>query len=191
MVTRIKAIPTIYRGTQFRSRLEATWAADFDSHRVTWIYEAQGFERDSDGLRYLPDFFLPETRTVVEVKGLLGLRDVDKLMAFVEEAHRRDTLVIIAGPDATWSQVIPGEPSSLHPDRRGLDCCATCGAWQFWTGECRACRVTSRRVAEPKTREDWIAVWRWWSVQFAKMGRSQGALDCAAEAMRLEEGGAL
>lgn len=48
----IKAIPTIYAGTQFRSRLEAHWAAFFDRCEWRWTYEPQ----DMEG--YIPDFKL-------------------------------------------------------------------------------------------------------------------------------------
>ena len=54
----IKAIETHYRGYRFRSRLEARWAVFFDALRLRWEYEPEGF--DIDGVRYLPDFFLPE-----------------------------------------------------------------------------------------------------------------------------------
>jgi hypothetical protein len=35
----IAAKPTLYRGQQFRSRLEARWAAFFDLLRWEWVYE--------------------------------------------------------------------------------------------------------------------------------------------------------
>lgn len=48
----IKAIPTRYRDVDFRSRLEATWAAYFDLAKVPWEYEPF----DMDG--WAPDFLL-------------------------------------------------------------------------------------------------------------------------------------
>lgn len=54
----IKAIPTLYRGFRFRSRLEARWAVFLDRLDVAWEYEAEGF--DLPGGRYLPDFKLPK-----------------------------------------------------------------------------------------------------------------------------------
>ncbi len=63
----IKAIETLYRGCRFRSRLEARWATFFDALGINWQYELEGFEKN--GEKYLPDFFLPETETWVEVKG--------------------------------------------------------------------------------------------------------------------------
>jgi len=63
----IKAIETWYKGIKFRSRLEAKWAVFFDACDIKWEYELEGYE--IDGEKYLPDFYLPELDTYVEVKG--------------------------------------------------------------------------------------------------------------------------
>lgn len=63
-----KAIETEYAGYRFRSRLEARWAVFFDAIGIKWKYELQGYESE-DGARYLPDFYLPDDRIWVEVKG--------------------------------------------------------------------------------------------------------------------------
>lgn len=84
----IKAIETRYKGYRFRSRLEARWAVFFDTLEIKWEYEPQGFvvtkpgeelyendilvhEEDSTEWTYLPDFYLPDLGTWVEVKGSL------------------------------------------------------------------------------------------------------------------------
>jgi hypothetical protein len=67
----IKAIETVYKGHRFRSRLEARWAVFFDSLGIKYQYELEGFECDEGG-RYLPDFYLPDSQTWVEVKGDAG-----------------------------------------------------------------------------------------------------------------------
>lgn len=53
----MKAIPTTYRGTPFRSRLEAQWAEFFDALSIAWQYEPEGYTNGS--VCYLPDFWLP------------------------------------------------------------------------------------------------------------------------------------
>lgn len=63
----IQAIETRYAGCRFRSRLEARWAVFFDTLGIPWEYEPEGF--DLDGLWYLPDFWLPQHRAWLEVKG--------------------------------------------------------------------------------------------------------------------------
>jgi hypothetical protein len=62
----IQPIETMYRGYRFRSRLEARWAVFFDAAGIEWEYEPDGYV--VDGRRYLPDFWLPELKTLVETK---------------------------------------------------------------------------------------------------------------------------
>lgn len=63
----IKAIETSYKGFSFRSRLEARWAVFFDAMGVQWEYEKEGYDLGEAGW-YLPDFWLPETKSFIEVK---------------------------------------------------------------------------------------------------------------------------
>lgn len=65
----LKAIETQYKGYRFRSRLEARWAVFFDALGIEWEYEKEGFDLGDAGW-YLPDFWLPDAQTWVEVKGI-------------------------------------------------------------------------------------------------------------------------
>ncbi len=65
----ITAIPTMYNGLQFRSRLEARWAAMFDVCGFRYDYEPTDFSG------YIPDFRID--RTYIEIK---------PTMVFPEEA---------------------------------------------------------------------------------------------------------
>jgi hypothetical protein len=59
------AIPTTYRGVNFRSRLEARWAVFFDALGWDWQYEPV----DLNG--WIPDFFIPTKSGInlaIEVK---------------------------------------------------------------------------------------------------------------------------
>ncbi|WP_142627894.1 hypothetical protein [Rhizobium sp. P007] len=60
----IKAIPTVYRGVRFRSRLEARWAAFFDLAKIIWDYEPFDLEG------WTPDFLVRSQRPdiLIEVK---------------------------------------------------------------------------------------------------------------------------
>ncbi len=74
------AIPTTYSGVQFRSRLEARWAAFFDLLKIKWLYEP------FDLAGYIPDFILPEFGDLlVEVKPILHMSEsgpaMDKIRA--------------------------------------------------------------------------------------------------------------
>ncbi len=93
MAKQIKPIETLYRGYRFRSRLEARWAVFFDTARIPWRYEEEGFDlskvelpNDPEGEApriipgepetvptgaphwYLPDFYLPRQECWLEVK---------------------------------------------------------------------------------------------------------------------------
>jgi hypothetical protein len=63
----MRAIQTEYDGFIFRSRVEARWAVFFHEAGLRYEYEKQGFKLNGTG--YLPDFWLPEPRWWIEVKG--------------------------------------------------------------------------------------------------------------------------
>lgn len=62
----LKAIPTIYNGVKFRSRLEARWALFFDLCKIEWEYEKEGYQLTTGW--YVPDFWIPSMKIWVEVK---------------------------------------------------------------------------------------------------------------------------
>ena len=64
----IKPIETVYNGYRFRSRLEARWAVFFDAFGTVYQYEPEGFDLGKAGY-YLPDFWLPELKFWIEIKG--------------------------------------------------------------------------------------------------------------------------
>lgn len=94
-MSEIKAIETVYNGYRFRSRLEARWAVFFDAARIKYVYEPEGFERSfaedgSDSIKYLPDFYLPDSGIYCEVKP-----NRDKLM---EDGEKLSWMVDFGGP---------------------------------------------------------------------------------------------
>jgi hypothetical protein len=93
-----KAIPTVYKGIQFRSRLEARWAAYFDllseaytkegSKPLIWHYEPL----DLDG--WIPDFAL-ERGTVLllcEIKPIHFIKAFQQLLDWNKIIHAIDAL---------------------------------------------------------------------------------------------------
>lgn len=86
-----KAIETTYKGYRFRSRLEARWAVFFDSLGYAWEYEKEGYELPSG--RYLPDFYLPDYETWVEIKGE-SFSEIEKTKC-LELAHSTEKYVIM------------------------------------------------------------------------------------------------
>ena len=75
-------IPTAYDGINFRSRLEARWAAFFDAIGWKWTYEPF----DCDG--WIPDFLL-HTRplpTLVEIKPDVAVEEMHRHVPKIERA---------------------------------------------------------------------------------------------------------
>jgi len=111
----MKAIPTVYRGIRFRSRLEARWAVWFDALGIAWTYEPVS----DAGVAYQPDFRLGVSeedeaaddvprRWYVEIKpeswGELTEearhRDVGRWQAFANAVDA--PLLIFWGTPGTW-----------------------------------------------------------------------------------------
>lgn len=116
----IEATPTWYGGTTFRSYLEACWAATLDTLGTAWEYEPERLTLPS-GTVYIPDFWLPEIGTWLEVKGT-GVPRVEKAIELGEaRACRCDgrctcewpegELVVIGRPPEPYRAELP-----LHPD---------------------------------------------------------------------------
>lgn len=62
----IRALPTLYEGIRYRSRLEARWAIFFRALGVFAQYEPEGFVLGR--VWYLPDFHIPHWKAFVEIK---------------------------------------------------------------------------------------------------------------------------
>lgn len=85
----LRSLPTYYKGITFRSRLEARWAIILDEMKIAWEYEYEGIEITAShfgdphnplSFPYLPDFYLPEYDSFVEVKGRLDEAEYWRLM---------------------------------------------------------------------------------------------------------------
>jgi hypothetical protein len=107
MIYNIKAIPTTYAGVNFRSRLEARWAAFFDLCGWKWDYEPF----DLDG--WTPDFLI-KTRiadVLVEVKPLhiervIGHPDI---LEFEKACKHRDAhQILLIGLSPVERSLVPG-----------------------------------------------------------------------------------
>lgn len=109
--TRIRAVPKRYRGTLFRSTLEADWAAMFDRLDWYWEYEPVALKLP-DGTNYRADFRLPSQRVWAEVKGPHNER-ISKPVALQaglghDEWEWGADLVVILRPPG------PGEAAQWH-----------------------------------------------------------------------------
>jgi hypothetical protein len=178
----IAAIPTLYRDVQFRSRLEARWAAFFDLSGWNWKYEPVDLEG------WTPDFVLKGAANdvLVEVKPIewaqnfgpeqiLQHADVRKAMhhrteAFDQERLKTEILVIGDGPQRVGPDWVLGvfadESHGVAPDWAilcdqkapgRLDFCSSAGCYAYrisgdWNGNSHIVPINDER---PMTS------WRW------------------------------
>ena len=101
-----RGIPTTYGSTNFRSRIEARWAAFFDL--VGWLWEYEPVDLDG----YIPDFIVQTGRLVspilVEVKSCLNKDELDAHVAKIyKSGWKGSALVVGANPNVAryvgWS----------------------------------------------------------------------------------------
>lgn len=143
----MKAIPTTYRGIEFRSKLEAKYAQAFDRLGIMWEYEGHGFAFD-DGTWYCPDFYMPEIDTYFEVKGVMNDASERKVVNLAKELKR----VVVGGPDGD-ARIYVGYPigemddgesgENYYVDRAIPSRCCDCGRVYFreeeMSWQCPAC----------------------------------------------------
>ena len=114
----LKAIETIYGGIQFRSRLEARWAAFFDAIGWSWVYEP------FDGDYYIPDFLITGDRPMlVEVRPAVTKAEYEAQIQTIKVPEwKGDVLILGASPFpklSSWKCAVPA----------GL-----LGEWAQWSG---------------------------------------------------------
>lgn len=159
----IDAIPTVYGDTTFRSRLEADWAQTLDANGVKWQYEPEMITLPS-GVNYLPDFWLPELGTWIEVKGP-GIPRTEKAIELGK------TRACHCGGDCMcrWpggELVLIGRPSlPWDGDARGHRPAAGYANWETAFGP------SAYHVAcPPCARNQWITLRRPWTCRNCRHG---------------------
>ncbi|GAB4553135.1 MAG: hypothetical protein OHK0023_21890 [Anaerolineae bacterium] len=82
------SLPESVKYTRFRSQLEISFALALEARGIRWFYEQERIER------YLVDFYLPDCRVWVEVKGVVSTRDhlLLRTVAAVLAAERKHRL---------------------------------------------------------------------------------------------------
>ena len=127
----IKAIETRYAGYHFRSRLEARWAVFFDSLKIKYRYEPEGFKFSDEC--YLPDFYLPDLKMFAEVKPDASF---DKAVRFSDAYNARKCEEMLAGWQPTPLLYLQGPPGeNVVQERRHFLCQETCWAHLHPTGQ--------------------------------------------------------
>lgn len=168
-----KAIPTVYKGVQFKSRLEADVAFFLDGIGCKWEYEPVSFLLDN-GVHYWPDFWLPEQRVWIEVRGYSTPKGEKQIEGFAEwikqgrldremtpinwddldeddpdDGPERNELVhyaVIRGDG--WSRYYFDGWWELPPEFTGIQPCPHCQRWTFLLADCsfQICRYCNGRM---------------------------------------------
>lgn len=108
------AIPTTYKDIEYRSRLEAKWAAFFT--RIGWEFTYEPF--DGDG--YIPDFLIHANRPVlIEVKPATVAREyraaVPKMEKGLVKHWSHDVAILGVSPLPEWGKPdLPYGVDTLH-----------------------------------------------------------------------------
>jgi hypothetical protein len=90
-------IETIYNGRRFRSRVEARWAVFFDALGVKYEYEKEGYKLPSGP--YLADFWLPDYKCWIEIKGQQPLNFELKKAEELRDATTFPVCIFAGEPD--------------------------------------------------------------------------------------------
>jgi len=92
-MSEVHAIPTVYKGIEFRSRLEAKWAIVFD--QLGWEYEYEPIDLKG----YIPDFMLMLGRgqIIVEVKPAMTLDEMGDAAEKIERSGWQGEALIVGG----------------------------------------------------------------------------------------------
>jgi len=165
MITQLKTLPCKYKEIEYRSKTEARVAEEvFDRHEIKFLYEAETY--NFDGELYSPDFYLPEIKTFIEVKGATDsdLSKPQKLLKTLQDQwvgttdqkqyidSEGNTQNIDALMNWEWDQPFmviaifsDGTFKSVDEEGNHTDLfftkCAKCNSWQFiHTSGFYACR---------------------------------------------------
>jgi hypothetical protein len=92
-------IPTTYKGIQMKSKLETKIAMFLDGLGIKWKYEPTNFLL-SNGITYVPDFFLTELQMWLEVKG--DIQEHNKQISELFVIENKTELILISNKEAMW-----------------------------------------------------------------------------------------
>ena len=155
MRNKIKAIPTKYSDVTFRSKMEANFAKWCDHNKQKWIYEPEGLTNGNEV--YLPDFFLPDSKMIIEIKPVFFIKEAYKLdMIMACEEFDKFGLAVIEMNNGCMNVIKYAAPEDQACIEEGERCrgwedkeqfhnigfCYKCGAFNingFGSWECTGC----------------------------------------------------
>lgn len=155
----LKAIPTFYKGVQFKSRMEAQCAVLFDKLGWTWEYEKYSLMLPS-GTSFIPDFWIEGQWLLVECRGYKSDRGDQQIQEFAAMLAARNERRV--GIGLAPELELPNHNGEFYdflvigPDRCSLYkrewaptaaifCTCVCGKWQLAHGgdACQECLEVS------------------------------------------------
>ena len=137
----LHAIPTTYRGVNFRSRLEAKWASFFDALHWRWEYEPL------DLAGYIPDFILPfkHAPLLVEVKPAMQRSELEEYTKKIEESGWTGEALIVG------ARIF--DAHDLGPDYPAIGLLGERISYQGIVGDWRECACLPLDVLEDAARD--------------------------------------
>lgn len=129
-------LPIIYDGIEMRSKMEARTAYVLDQLDIDWEYEPQSFFLQN-GMTYIPDFYLPDLDTWIEVKGVMEDKDKKQIKLFNKEGKE---IIVIMEDNLKFY----GDNGNKYPNQPlYIGKCDNCGFY-FFCGKygsyhCRSC----------------------------------------------------
>lgn len=110
----MKALPSIFRGVTYRSRVEARWAIFLHELGVKAQWEPDGF--DLGGVPYMPDFYVIAWDIYIEVKGAVPTGAERHKCQLLAEASGKPVLLAIGDPATGLGEwFTPGFPHDEIP----------------------------------------------------------------------------
>jgi hypothetical protein len=121
-----------YKGIEFRSGLECRFALILDKLNIIWEYEPKKFLL-SNGIFYVPDFYLPELKTWIEVKGVIEEHNLAISRCFVKD--NKTEMLLISENDNWFFSATDfidgiGEDNEIYIGK-----CSNCKSF-FFCGQC-------------------------------------------------------
>lgn len=133
-------IETIYKGIKFRSKLETKIAFFLDCLNIKWEYDPKTFLL-SNGICYIPDFYLTELKIWIEVKGDIQRHNIEFSKLFIRENNTE--LLMISNNNTYWFSSKDfvdgiGEDKDVYIGK-----CSNCNKYFFCSNlgsyHCRSC----------------------------------------------------
>ena len=114
-----------------RSKTEAACARWLDKNKLKWIYEPEQFK--GKGV-YTPDFYLPQINTMVEVKPLACISELDRIRPMVEDMNM---IFVVLDRASEWEFEIIDMYAQLMPcdsEDTAMDEFDVCWGWMDENG---------------------------------------------------------